>query len=249
MKLYTLIHELKLGTVAKKELEDVLSLPEVQAVLGREEHATIEKRKMLIADLAELPRKYAKRKQEAEAIIRDTVRRVESLEENLKKTRDDLHLSRAAAGAIEAHQQRETWDLQAELRDGSDPRLADFWRLLDQLDGAVRVALSIWPEAGKKNFFGGREPTIIHSNVSDMEAARNTIADAKRDCETMGFQALTRQEISERLTRWTHKLEEPLAVFGLQPPGVDERGEVQMMPKVSNSDVIKHVSKAGDLAA
>lgn len=247
MKIAHLIKNLKLDDEGKKELDSILALPEVESILNREESTKIEKRKALIAELNGLPKKFEKRKIEAEHTAVEAAGRVGALTENLRRAKEDYNLAQAAAGALAAQQQRETWHLQQQLRDGADTRLQEFWRLLGEVDGAIRIALSVWPEK-RKDWFGKPE-TVIHSNVEEMEAARAVIKAAIDDIESMSFEALSRSEVSERLASWTHKLEGPLRPFGMQPPGLDESDEVRMMPRVSNSEIIRRVSKAADLAA
>ena len=75
------------------------------------------------------------------------------------------------------------------------------------------------------------------------------LAEARGDIRDMSYSAVSRQEVSERLASWTAKLEEPLKVFGITPPIINEQGEMELVSPVRFADVVKAVRHPKDLAA
>lgn len=249
MNLNNLISTLNLRGEAKKELDQVLALPEVTAILNREEQSALAERSVLVKQLAGLPKKHERLQKQAEENAVEAATRLHQAEENLRLARHDHMLAIGAAqGAVHA-ESRERFDLENQLFQGRDSRLVEYDTWLSTTEGKVRNAFSAWPELGARHWFAGTREKSIGSNLSEIEKAMAVLAEARQDIRTMSFEAVSKQEVSERLASWTEKLEKPLNPFGITPPIINEQGEIELVSPVKLAEVLKAVRHPKDLAA
>ena len=162
MNLSNLISNLNLRGEAKKELDQVLALPEVSAILNREEQAALAERSALVKRLADLPKRHARLVKDAEANAVQATERLHGAEEALKAARNDMVLAQMAALAATHTENRERFDIENELFQSRDSRLLEFDTWLSTTEGRVRNAFSAWPELGARHWFAGTHSGEVH---------------------------------------------------------------------------------------
>ncbi len=225
MKIADLIRDLKLSPEGKAQLEKVLALPEVKGVDEREQARDIEKRRELIAKLGAIPGSHKAAIAIAGKNCAAAVAHVDSVSRELIAARLKYAAMAAAALAIETSSTTQCLEIERELRDGADSRLADFRFAFDQLADNVRNKIAVSGYRSQRNIFGQRE-TILVTNVAEVTSTRESIADAIADLDAMALAALTRDQVSKRLIDWCEKLSVPLAGFNLAPPILSVTGEL-----------------------
>lgn len=236
MQLTNLIKNLKLGKEAREEIDRVLALPEVEAILSREEQKTIAHRRELSEKLAAVPGRHKKSIEEAVRRAEEASRRVEKIEEELVNAKALRHLAVALEASAQRAEAIEAADLRAELQAGRDRRLDDLFLILDKLDDQARSLFQVWP-AHRKGTFGGRE-VIYHNNLGEIEAARNVLAEGKRKLEGIAMGVMSRQEITEAMAQICADLDRPLAELDLLCPFIGEQGEVKSPQAKTGTDLI-----------
>ncbi len=236
MTFASLIENLKLTPAAKRELDHVLQLPEVQSILGREEQAELVRRRALIDELSTLPAKHAKNRAAAEKVAIRATENLRLAEENLRLAKDAYAAALSAGSAADGAEHVEIALIIRELEQGADPRLAEYAHHLDRLNGTLSTMYRYQPVVGERDGWTGKRETRIESNLGEINAARNLIEAALRDCQDMRLQAVSRTDTSERLSAWSSKIAELVEVIDqrLQIPMIDERGEVIMRARQPN---------------
>lgn len=224
MQLTKLIDHLKLPKDARADLERVLDLPEVKAVLGREEAATVEHRRELIKRFADVPAKHQK------AIAQATKAAINAAD-RLKNAEAELWAAKQAsidANNIVSHvahlPEVERAEILAELQEGRDRRLDDMWRHLSNLDDQVRHLIRVYPQVHRL-MFGEKEVKYL-DNRSEVESARAALAKGLERLKELAISAITQQEVTEALAEIIHSLAEPLAALEIDTPHLNEHGEV-----------------------
>lgn len=230
MKLTRIIESLKLPKEARDDLERIIALPEVEAILGREEAQTIKERRELRKQLDALPEKHRKAVEGAEATCLKAGKRFEEAEAEFKAAREARNYAMMVAYGLDLQVKGEEKELKRQLQAGRDTRLDDFYRILDGLEDIVRCRLSTWPIVTRRAF-GGKDVSYA-TNREDWDAAMAVLRDGKRQAEEIALDALSRQEITERLAEICRSLELPLAKFDLTAPTIDQYGDLRP-PKTS----------------
>ncbi len=243
-----LIESLKLSGKAKDELDRVLALPEVEAILGREEAAMVAKRATLVERLENTPGQFSKRKQETTRALSAAMNTHDKAEQALRDAKDQLNHARANARATGFAEESQIGEIKAKLFAGRDPRLVDYLTAITNIEGSVRVALTVWPEVSPRDMWGHKE-TVVRSNVSEMNSALDLIREVRSDIDRMSYEALTREQVSKRLTHWTDALQPVLKPFSLIAPSLDEAGEVTANRRLTVAEVVGVIRKPGDIAA
>ena len=118
-------------------------------------------------------------------------------------------------------------EIETELRETADPRIADFEFFLSTADSGARASLNILMEVVLTTGNKGRTGIPV-TNVAEVEAARDVIAACRAECAQMRESlALTYAEITTRFESMRDKLKAPLGALELSPPFLTEDGAVR----------------------
>ena len=248
MKLNNLLQQLNLRSDAKKELESVLALPEVRSILSREEEREIEHRRELLREKAELPKRMKRRKDEAGATCNEAARHLEKCEEATRKAKETLMLAQSAVQAVDSMEAQAISRIERELWEGRDSRLLDVSIAYQDCRNKIRASFSCWPDVSRNFFTGGRE-TRLDSNIREVNAALEALDSALADCVEMSYAAVSRDEVAARVNGHAKKLTLPLREFRLEPPVINDKGEVETPAPVRLAVMLESVSRSNDLAA
>ncbi|MBZ0090962.1 MAG: hypothetical protein K8F27_01875 [Sulfuricellaceae bacterium] len=229
MQLANLIKNLKLGPDAREELDRVLALPEVEAILSREEHKTIAHRRELMKKLAGVPGRHSKSIEIANRKLAEAHHLAEKLEAELIEAKAAHRMAGMLADGAKREQENEQAELVAELHAGRDRRLDDLYLALDKLADQARGLVRIWPQTYKSPL-GSREVRYVGNSV-EVEDARSSILAAQRKLEAFALGSMTRQEITDSMAEICANLVKPLDALDLVAPSIDESGAVTQ-PKV-----------------
>jgi len=224
--LQNLLKKLSLDSESREELDRVLSLPEVEAVLARSDERALEQRRHLLQQLREAPRRHkgaiAQAMQHA-AAARERVHRAEIELDNAKASMTSAMSAELAAQVSETN---ECAALRSELRRSRDRRIDDLLLHLSVLDDGVRALIQVQPVM-TRTLAGDRELKYT-SNEREVVAARTALSEAMHELEQdLTFSALGRTQMTERLAAVCMRLADPLAALDLGAPTLDERGEIQ----------------------
>ena len=240
----TLLAELKtkLGPRAKDELDRLISTPEGEALLARDEQQSLEARKELANQLKVVEGgKYAARKAEAGRRGEAATRAVEAADRQRAAARDEYLAATAAVLAADSAEADERGRLEVELRESADPRLADLVFHCDDLSGLCNSAFAMQPVVKGKHWLTREVTLSMVTNADEVTDARNTLARMKEDARAMQLLPLTSQEITERINTHLHALEPKLAALNLR--GVLELNvDGQLTPQVRGT--LNHLNGA-----
>lgn len=247
MKLQNLIENLKLSAPAKAELDSILSLPEVKSILGREEAAALEKRKALISELEKLPAKFAAEQAAAAKHAETAAKNLATAEEILRQTREVYAQVVMQSRIPHLTEDQAAGEIRNALWKGRDPRLLEYKILLSPIENACRNDLVFWSSEAPRDFFtGGHKRTVLHSNVDALKTCAAATREVLEDIEKMSYSALTRDEITERLTGHTENLLKAInsSTGWVSLPVLDKRGEVRVLAAREGSQILR--KKNGD---
>lgn len=225
----TLLDSLKLPAAERKTVADLLAVPEVEAVMNREEARELGHRRSLAKQLTDAPAKHAR-------AIADSARNAHkarerhdaALMEMRAATEALCHMDQLARGAgLTLASEQEA--LRRELREGRDKRLDDVHFHLTYLDDTVRALVTVWPVVEPSDAYvsHGNRSVRYAGNLEDVKSTRRLLAGALAEIDAMTLAALSHAEVTERLASICAKLAEPLASFELSPPTINELGEVE----------------------
>lgn len=223
--LTNLINSLKLNSASKAELDKLLELPEVHAILDREEKNKIDRRKELIAQLSKLPSRYKKQIEEAGKKAADSRQLLQRLEKELLVARCSNSVDEMQALFANQQMTTEQREITNELVNGRDLRIDDLYtelsRLLDQVRNLVSVVVM-----SSKNVFGGIK-TRYSDNTDKVCAAITAIKECMNQLEELVYSPVSRLDVTEAMSGMCAGLEDVLSSLDLTPPIVDEHGEVK----------------------
>lgn len=243
MQLSNLIKNLKLDQKAREELDRVLALPEVEAILYREEHKIIANRRELLKRMSAVPDQHKKLIALAERRYVDSTDLVERLERELIEARASHQFAGMLNDGAKRAMEIEVANLVTELHEGRDRRLDNLYEALDKLDDQARSLTQVWPE-NRKSTSGGLE-VVYRSNIADMTAARDALAASKSKLESLALSVLSRSEITEAMAEICANLDKPLDSLDLVAPAIDESGAVtQPRIKTGVDLTAKRIEKA-----
>lgn len=249
----TLITELKtkLSHQARQDLDRLIQSPEAQQLLQRDEEATLSRRRELIKQLEKLPAKYQAAKVAAAKPCQAAVDRLAAAELELQAARQNIVAVRAAASTPVRGEDLERLNAERELLATCDARLAEFSTHADNARQLVGHLITVWP-THTKHYITGERNIVYESNIEEVRAAMTLLAEATADCELMQEAAISFDDVSQRLTTWTHRLMPHLEKYELPVPFVDESGAVKLETKLSLREryevAIQHAMGAGKRA-
>ncbi|MCO5411093.1 hypothetical protein [Ralstonia mojiangensis] len=200
--------------------------PEAAKIFERAESERIDQRKALRVRLDAIDAKHDKGIQNAGVTHQAAVRAVDVAEANLRSMREAERDASAALYATEMAKAAEAAELREALRDSRDTRLDDFYCYLDDAQDKLRHLGKITTIA--QSSWAGERDVRYESNLGEVTALRDALQAALSDIDAMTLLPLSRAEVSERLTAWTHKLQPMLERFSLPTPCLDENGAVTL---------------------
>lgn len=226
MKFRNLLAELRLSRVAREELDQVLAIPEVEQIIGREEEQELAERAELVKHMTNLPGKFENRIQEAVEAAKMATRRHEAAEKELVAARQAMFAAQAAAAALDREQNAERFEIERQLVEGADSRLDEFIHHLGRAESFIGASFQVTSIYTEKSWLTGERNTVTETNLEAIQTARVLLNDAIRDCEAMRLEAISSVDVAERLTAWFHKLCPVVEQFKVHLPYIDAAGHV-----------------------
>ncbi|MGT2458794.1 hypothetical protein ACU4GI_38980 [Cupriavidus basilensis] len=250
MTLFNFFDKANLTKRDEQVLRELIASPEAEQIRNRAEQATIAYRFTLKAKLGTIDERHNMSITAAGVVLQDAIRAREALEAQLVAARDAEKRTRAASNATESAKLREAHALQQELIASRDLRLDDFYRHLDGAADKLRHLgrITAFPHTS----WSGEKSVTYETNAGDVAAFMAMLKDAMADVTGMALLPLTRNEVSERLTALTHKLEPALDAFSLPTPRLDVDGEVTLSrERLKLADVLQDngIREPGDVPA
>lgn len=204
----------------------LLESPEALQIFERAERESIEERKALRGRLDAVDGKHNPGINKAGEKHQAAVRAAEAAEVHLRSMREAEREASAALYAAEMVKAAEAAELRQALRDCRDSRLDEFHVHLTDAQDMLRHLGKITTIV--QSGWAGERDVQYESNLGEVTALRNALQAALVDIDAMTLLPLSRAEVSERLTAWTHKLEPMLESFSLPTPRLDENGTVTL---------------------
>ena len=223
----TLIAELKLklGERARDELDRLVSSPEGESLLRRDEEKIVAERRLLAQRLAEVGPKFAKAQAAAAVRAEAAATALHAAESALHAARDEHVAACAQSIAASSGEADERLELERELREGADARLETFALHAEDLCGMARHLLVAQPIA-KRNWVSGERWTEVLTNAVEVDAARDALMQAASTARGMRLQALDSHTIVEWIQGTLSDLEPLLRPFRLDLLSLDENGNL-----------------------
>ena len=217
--------KLKLGDRARDELDRLVSSPEGEALLRRDEAKIIAERKLLTKRLVEVGPKFAKAQAEAGVRSDAAAKTLADAESALRVARDEYAAACAQSIAAQTGEADERLELERELRDGADARLETFALHCEDLCGMARHVLVATPVA-KRNWVSGERWTEVVTNAVEVQACRDALTTAASTARGMRLQALESMAVTEWIQQALSSLEPLLRPFRLDLLSLDESGNL-----------------------
>lgn len=238
----------KLTAAGRTELQNILKLPEVDAIRGREEGREIEERRTLIERMKKAPGEHKAALAQAEKNAIAAVALIEKLHREMLAAKATHLAANAAFLSAELAPKQIMFDAEKELRRTADPRLGDYIFYLGEIDERVRHCCRITSVRVLTDFTGQRV-NRYESNTAEVVAARAVLQDSIAELDAMQLEAVTRDEVMKRLNNMTVGLAGVLIQFELAPPRLNEFSHVKWdriglsreALEAANSDLIKAV--------
>lgn len=226
MSMFSFLDKANLTKRDERVLRDIMTSPEAEQILARAEQATIEKRKALRLRLDGVDARHDKGIAAAGVAYQNAIRALEAVEAQLVAAREEEHRARSASYALESAKGQDARELELQLLETRDPRLEDFYRHLDDAKQKLRHLVRI--TAFPNRTWTGEKSVTYETNAAEVSALSTVLKEAMEEVQSMTLLPLTRDEVSERITTWAHKLEPMLDAFSLPTPRLDENGEVTL---------------------
>lgn len=239
--LSNLINNLKLNSVSKAELDKLLALPEVSAILSREEKSKIDRRKELISNLHQLPNIHKKHIEERGKKAVDSRNLCARLERELRAAKIENSTNEMQSMFADQQMKTKQREIYTELVSGRDLRIDDlyiqFSRQLDLVRNLIDVRFF-----SQKNGFGTVE-IKIYDNTVEVTTAIKEISACMIKLDQLVYSPLSRLQITDELAEMCSGLKDILSDLNLTPPSINEHGEVQepviYAGKMTASDLLK----------
>lgn len=227
------INELKttLSLQARRDLDEIVKLPEVAAIIARDDAAEVEQRRKKLAELAGIPAKRAKEFARLLKQLSADEKRVAELEESLRQAREALALTRAHINGIEVAQNNEEGAIRRSLAAGADRRLGELREHALFLCDAIHASgLTFTVSFEAKPFNEGTVQTVS-SNSRVCTKACADLREIRHEIEAELFSASTRAEITAKLLAWHARIVEAVRPVGLWRVvlQISEHGELSPM--------------------
>ncbi|MGF6974911.1 hypothetical protein QFZ94_003361 [Paraburkholderia sp. JPY465] len=208
----------------EKKVRDLLSSPEMERILDRVEQTQVDERTILRKQLDSLDKRHDPVVAKATASLIEARVKLDEARAMFDAAKEAEKESAQAVYTLECLKRDEDYRLRKELIESRDTRLDGFRVHVDNAWQQMRHLISISSVTHKN--WAGATSVEYESNAEKVDACMGLLKQASADTHAMALLPLTRAEVSERLTAWTHKLEPDLDSFGIACPRLDEKGEV-----------------------
>ncbi|WP_186133896.1 hypothetical protein [Burkholderia gladioli] len=235
-----LLHRAKFTEQEEKNIRKILESPEIEKILTREESERIKER-------ADLKKQLDTADSRHQANIERAAQEFRDADEALKKARNHLNeaiqnqvLAFQSMRGLELQKEEESSEIRKQLYEGRDRRIDDFLFHLSDADERIRHMATI-TEFKTKIWGMGIQGVQYESNLESVRETRGVIAEARDSIRAAALLPISRNELSELMTNWTHKLAPFLKKFEVLCPYVDANGDVKMEFQISQSEAISQV--------
>lgn len=222
MKLKKLIDDLKLSVEAKGEIDRIISLPEVQKVLDREDDRTLAHRVELRRQLAAIPAEHRKAEEDASRRAAAARQKVRELDEALLRAKWEESAANTAAYASALSCRSDEQRVLDTLYAGRDKRLDDLKHHLDAALDQAGSDLRYWVDGGPSRW----DPRRHGSNAETVRAAVVELRKLQDEIHDLCHQAVSRSETSDRMRAICAKVQAAIDPLHIVGPTIDEHGEV-----------------------
>ena len=231
----TLLSELatKLTPRARDELSRLIASPEAEALLARDEEKIVAERKLLAQRLAACAGRYAKAQAEAGVRSDAAAKALADAESALRVARDGYAEACRVALSADVGEANERQELERELRETADPRLAELAGHCDELGGVANSCFAHRPVASR-DWATGRITTETVTNRAEVLAAREALRAVGADALRLQLEPLTTHEVTERIQAHLSALEPLLGALGMLVLSIDEAGRLKRERIVPN---------------
>lgn len=232
------INKADLNKDDERKIRELLESPEVEQIFNRAQQSILDKRAALRKQLDTIDQRHNRAIEEAGAAYAKAMREREVAEARLTEAREAERNAQMAAYGRDYSKLQEDQALRMELMESRDSRLSDFRLHLDGAWQKLRHLTQI-TEIRHRGWSGERSIEYL-TNADQVQECRNLLNAAMADIDAMALLPLSRNDVSERLTEWTHKLAPKLKAFSLLCPILGQDGEVEL-PHVLRSltDVLR----------
>ncbi|NHH80712.1 hypothetical protein [Burkholderia gladioli] len=234
--LSNILYRAKFTEREEKDIRKLLESPEIGRIIERAESELVNERASLKQKLDSVESNH---KNEIEELGSQLLAASEDLEKARLALNEAIKKEQYARGALYGAEMQKTYEdnsLRQQLYETRDKRIDDFLFHLDDSRERAR-GIIITTEFTKKNIIGGVQ-THFESNLDEIKSILSEIDEARNSITSYALLPLSRHEISERLTSWTHKLTPILGKHDILCPYLDESGEVKMDFKIKSSEFI-----------
>ena len=223
----TLLSELatKLTPRARDELDRLIASPEAEALLARDEESILASRRLLTKRLAEVAGKFAAAQDAAGRRAEAAAMALRAAEGALHAARGELVASTAQALAAQTGEADERQEIERELRDGADPRLAEFSTHALDLDGLVNNCFAAYPVV-TRHWLSKEKAIEIISNRDQILEVRGLLKTASADALRAQLDPMTTLDVTELLQAHLSALRPLLAPLNLHLLDIDEHGNL-----------------------
>ncbi|MCM8624152.1 MAG: hypothetical protein NFW16_21040 [Candidatus Accumulibacter sp.] len=222
MKLKKLIDDLKLSVEAKGEIDRIISLPEVQKVLDREDDRTLAHRVELRRQLAAIPAEHRKAMEAANLRMLAAEKRTRELGAELLAAQKDEAAARTAAYAAALNSRGAEQKILDVLYRDRDPRLDALRHHIDAALDQAGSDLRYWVDGGPSRW----DPRRHGSNAETVRAAVVELRKLQDEIHDLCHQAISRSDLTARMRDICAKAQSAIDPLRLVGPTIGDDGEV-----------------------
>ncbi|MGS1003088.1 hypothetical protein [Burkholderia glumae] len=235
-----LLHRAKFTEQEEKNIRKILESPEIEKILNREESERIKERADLKKQLDTVDSRHQTNIKRRAQEFRDADEELKEAKIHLNEATQNQALAFQLMRGSELQKEEESSEIRKQLYEGRDRRIDDFLFHLSDADERIRYMSTTTEFRGK--IWGTGIPTVEYeSNLESVKAARGVIAEAMDSIRAAALLPISRNELSELMTGWTHKLTPLFKKFEVLCPYVDANGDVKMEFQISQSEAISKV--------
>ena len=223
----TLLSELatQLTPRARDELDRLIASPEAEEMLRRDEDKIVAERKTLVKRLAEVAGKFAAAQDAAGRRAEAAAKALADAESALRVARDGYAEACRVALSADVGEANERQELERELREGADPRLAEFSTHALDLDSLVNSCFAAYPVV-TRHWLSKEKAIEIISNRDQILEVRGLLKTASADALRAQLEPMTTLDVTELLQEHLSTLRPLLAPLNLHLLDIDEHGNL-----------------------
>ncbi|MBT2181000.1 hypothetical protein KKP06_24675 [Ralstonia pickettii] len=220
------INKADLNKDDERKIRELLESPEVEQIFNRAEQSILDKRAALRKQLDTIDQRHDRGIADAVAACVAAVKERDAAEARFNAAKEAAWNAQVTVDSLDRVKLAEDGTLRGELMESRDSRLSDFRLHLDDAWQKLRHLTQI-TEIRHRGWTGERSIEYL-TNADQVQECRNLVEAAIADIDAMALLPLSRIDVSERLTGWTHKLTPKLEAFSLPCPSLRQDGEVEL---------------------